>query len=211
MRFCVGSKLARLLSPSAFAIRAFVLSQTKVSFLILAIEVILWSANLKQSSGISPPPPVLTWFGSVGLLPVPQHQKTSMKGTRYRTVEAVQAEAARTLKKILEQDFQDCFRKWKKRWKKYIEYLCVGLDKNYVFKKKIIVELYFQTSYILFRKITVYLFFCFVRELSWCQNVSHRNIHGKLNSQLYQRLLLLFFTAKRYAILLTLNSSRQTN
>lgn len=79
-----------------------------------------------------------------------------MKGTRYGTVEAVQAEAMRALKEIPEEDFQDSFRKWKKRWKKCVKVGVEYFEGDHIVTsewskitslKKLIRDVYCQTSY----------------------------------------------------------------
>jgi len=39
-----------------------------------------------------------------------------LKGQRFQTVEEIQAESQAVLNTLRENDFQECFKKWQRRW-----------------------------------------------------------------------------------------------
>ena len=39
-----------------------------------------------------------------------------LKGQRFRTVQEIQAESQAVLNKLRENDFQECFKNWQRRW-----------------------------------------------------------------------------------------------
>jgi transposase len=42
--------------------------------------------------------------------------KSTLKGRRFDTIEEINETSLRDLKALLEQEFQDCFERWKKCW-----------------------------------------------------------------------------------------------
>jgi transposase len=42
--------------------------------------------------------------------------KSTLKGLRFATIEAIKENSQRDLKAVPKQAFQDCFQNWKKRW-----------------------------------------------------------------------------------------------
>ena len=42
--------------------------------------------------------------------------KMNLKGRRFQTLEEIQAESQAVLNTLLENDFQECFKNWQRRW-----------------------------------------------------------------------------------------------
>jgi hypothetical protein len=68
-------------------------------------------------NGCHPPPTALSWFGTLWLLP---------KGRRFDTIEDIQAETLRVLGTLTDNDFQEEFQKWRRRWDR-----CLHAGGNY--------------------------------------------------------------------------------
>jgi hypothetical protein len=51
--------------------------------------------------------------------------KIKLKGRHFDIIEVIKAESQAVLNTLSEQDFQDAFKKWQKRWKLYV---CVEGD-----------------------------------------------------------------------------------
>jgi hypothetical protein len=52
--------------------------------------------------------------------------KLKLKGRRFDTIEEIQGEWQRVLDSVTEKDFQEAFRKWKRRWDR-----CLHVGGNY--------------------------------------------------------------------------------
>jgi hypothetical protein len=46
--------------------------------------------------------------------------KTKLKGRHFDTTEVIEAESQTVLNILAEHDFQEAFKKWQKRWERYI-------------------------------------------------------------------------------------------
>jgi len=49
-----------------------------------------------------------------------------LKGHRFDTIEAIQAESQRLLDTLIEKDFQEAFQKWRRQWDR-----CLHMGGNY--------------------------------------------------------------------------------
>jgi hypothetical protein len=54
------------------------------------------------------------------------NMKLKLKGRRFDTIEKIQAESQRVLDALTENDFQEAFKKWRRRWDR-----CLHVGGNY--------------------------------------------------------------------------------
>jgi hypothetical protein len=60
------------------------------------------------------PPPLFAWPRTLRLFPVPQGEITAEKGSRFDTIEEIQAESQEVLNTLTLENFQGCMELWKK-------------------------------------------------------------------------------------------------